>query len=223
MADIYFPAKRLGKHFAFVCFNKVMDAMALEKRMDNLWFGNKKVWANISKFEKSFPVTTILNVRGWGKKFEGKGPDKPKATVKNVASSNNLWANTEETDDSYVEDSFFGIGVHGFNDNNVVVYDVDEMLLQKNMEQILSQDEVQNLGNYHVEKVGKKLDLNLTFREENVVAVSESDARVASSRSTPSFCCGPTYVFLKPGYGIPLKSPKKIMSEAFNENLHVDA
>ncbi|KAK7243277.1 hypothetical protein RIF29_38070 [Crotalaria pallida] len=73
--DIYFPSKRnsLGKRFAFVRFNKVMDAMALEKCLDNLWFGNKKVWANISKYEKYLPMTLMMNVEGG--RIEGKGPD----------------------------------------------------------------------------------------------------------------------------------------------------
>ncbi|KAJ0454207.1 putative RNA recognition motif domain, nucleotide-binding alpha-beta plait domain superfamily [Helianthus annuus] len=54
ITDVYLPFKKdlKGKRFAFVRFNKFRDLEKLIQALNNVWIGEKKLKANVSKFER---------------------------------------------------------------------------------------------------------------------------------------------------------------------------
>ncbi|XP_022004007.1 polyadenylate-binding protein, cytoplasmic and nuclear-like [Helianthus annuus] len=54
LSDVYFPKKRdlKGKRFAFARFKKIRDISKLVQALNNVWFGDKRVKANVSKFQR---------------------------------------------------------------------------------------------------------------------------------------------------------------------------
>ncbi|XP_035834168.1 serine/arginine-rich splicing factor 12-like [Helianthus annuus] len=54
LSDVYFPRKRdlKGKRFAFARFKKIRDISKLVQALNNVWFGDKRVKANVSKFQR---------------------------------------------------------------------------------------------------------------------------------------------------------------------------
>ncbi|XP_022007510.1 uncharacterized protein LOC110906724 [Helianthus annuus] len=54
ITDVFLPFKRdlKGKRFAFVRFNKYRDLVKLVQALNNIWIGDRKVKANVSKSER---------------------------------------------------------------------------------------------------------------------------------------------------------------------------
>ncbi|GKV43652.1 hypothetical protein SLEP1_g50916 [Rubroshorea leprosula] len=60
--DIYSPNRksRNGGRFGFVRFFNVKDKKKLEKQLDQIWVGEKKLWVNTPKYEDEQRID-----RGW--------------------------------------------------------------------------------------------------------------------------------------------------------------
>ncbi|XP_022023487.2 polyadenylate-binding protein, cytoplasmic and nuclear-like [Helianthus annuus] len=54
LSDVYFPRKKdlKGKRFSFARFKKIRDINKLVQALNNIWFGEKRVKANVSKFKR---------------------------------------------------------------------------------------------------------------------------------------------------------------------------
>ncbi|GAU45277.1 hypothetical protein TSUD_99990 [Trifolium subterraneum] len=53
--EVVIPAKRDkgGRRFGFARFDEVVDPRTLEQEMDNIYFGNRKISVNLSRFKRS--------------------------------------------------------------------------------------------------------------------------------------------------------------------------
>ncbi|XP_022031676.1 uncharacterized protein LOC110932664 [Helianthus annuus] len=94
ITDVYLPFKRdlMGKRFAFARFNKIRDLDKLIKALNNTWIGDRRINANVSKFEREEDKEGCRENRQYGRQW-GKTMGHKGATT-----SGQNWATRPESD-----------------------------------------------------------------------------------------------------------------------------